>query len=88
MCPFRHGGRVPSRTRIGKMVAPVTSTIRGVPSEVMVGIERGLKHTSAVNLDHVQTVDCSRLEKYLGHLGEKTMGEICRALSIATGCED
>jgi mRNA-degrading endonuclease toxin of MazEF toxin-antitoxin module len=54
----------------------------------MVGIEQGLKHTSAVNLDHVQTVDRSRLKKYLGHLGKKTMGEICRALSIATGCED
>ena len=70
------------------MVAPVTSTIRGVPSEVMVGIEQGLKHTSAVNLDHVQTVDRSRLKKYLGHLGKKTMCEICRALSVATECED
>lgn len=38
------------------MVAPVTSTIRGAPSEVVVGVEEGLKGTSAVNLDHVQTV--------------------------------
>jgi len=70
------------------MVAPVTSSIHGVPSEVMVGIEQGLKHTSAVNLDHVQTVDRLRLKKYLGHLGKDTMDEICRALSIATECED
>lgn len=39
------------------MVAPVTSTIRGAPSEVIVGIEEGLKHDSAVNLDHLQTID-------------------------------
>ena len=44
------------------MVAPVTSTIRGAPSEVVIGINEGLKHESAVNLDHVQTVERSRLE--------------------------
>ena len=35
------------------MVAPITSTIRGAPSEVVVGIDEGLKTESAVNLDHV-----------------------------------
>jgi len=44
------------------MVAPVTSTIHGAPSEVRVGVEEGLKNESAVNLDHVQTVEQSRLE--------------------------
>jgi mRNA interferase MazF len=39
------------------MVAPITSTIRGAPSEVAVGIDEGLKNDSVVNLDHVQTVD-------------------------------
>ena len=37
-------------------VAPITSTICGAPSEVLVGIDEGLKHDSAVNLDHVQTL--------------------------------
>ena len=36
------------------MVAPITSTIHGAPSEVLVGIDTGLKTESAVNLDHVQ----------------------------------
>ena len=35
------------------MVAPVTSVIRGTPSEVVVGVDEGLKKDSAVNLDHV-----------------------------------
>jgi mRNA interferase MazF len=69
------------------MVAPITSTIRGAPSEVVVGVKEGLKHESAVNLDHVQTVEQSRLEGYLGHLEPAKMREVCRALAIATGCD-
>jgi len=70
------------------MVAPITSTIRGAPSEVIVGIEEGLKHSSAVNLDHVQTVDRSRLTRFVGSLGHSKMREVCRALAIAAGCAD
>ena len=69
------------------MVAPVTSTIRGAPSEVLVGPEHGLQQTSAVNLDHVQTVERSRLERCIGRLGPDEMREICRALALAVGCD-
>jgi mRNA interferase MazF len=69
------------------MVAPVTSTIHGAPSEVLVGVGEGLKHESAVNLDHVQTVEQSRLVGYVGHLGVEKMREICRALAVAVGCD-
>ena len=68
------------------MVAPVTSTIRGAPSEVPVGIEEGLKHESVVNLDHVQTVDKTRLRKFVGTLGRDKMARVYKALAIATGC--
>ena len=68
------------------MVAPITSAIHGVPSEVLVGAEQGLKHESAVNLDHVQTVDRSRLSGFIGHLDDALMDEVCRALAVATGC--
>ena len=70
------------------MVAPITSTVRGAPSEVLVGIAEGLKHDSAVNLDHVQTVEQTRLTRRLGRLGLPKMREVCRALAIATGCAD
>jgi mRNA interferase MazF len=69
------------------IVAPVTSTIRGAPSEVVVGVKEGLKHESAVNLDHVQTVERARLTGCVGHLGPDRMREVCRALSIAVGCD-
>jgi mRNA interferase MazF len=70
------------------MVAPVTSTIYGAPSEVLVGIAEGLKHESAINLDHVQTVEQSQLTGRLGHLGPAKLREVCRALATATGCAD
>jgi mRNA interferase MazF len=70
------------------LVAPITSTAHGAPSEVQVGIEEGLKHDSVVNLDQVQTVDQTRLRHFVGTLGPEKMPAVCRALLIATGCED
>jgi mRNA interferase MazF len=69
------------------IVAPVTSTLRGAPSEVRVGTEAGLKHDSAVNLDHVQTVERARLVRRVGRVPAGKMREVCAALAIATGCE-
>lgn len=69
------------------MVAPVTSTIRGAPSEVVVGMDEGLKRDCAVNLDHVQTVDKARLHRYVGKLSDAQMAAVCDALAIATGCD-
>jgi mRNA interferase MazF len=68
------------------MVAPITSRIRGAPSEVLVGHEEGLKTESAVNLDHVQTVDKARLGVLLGTVSEAKMRRVCNALAIAVGC--
>jgi len=47
-----------------------------------------LKHPSAVNLDHVQTVERARLVGYVGSLPPAKMHSVCRALAIATGCAD
>lgn len=69
------------------MVAPITSTIRGSPSEVIVGIDEGLKQDSAVSLDHVQTVEKASLKRFVGTVGSQKMNAVCRALAIATGCD-
>jgi mRNA interferase MazF len=68
------------------MVAPITSTVRGAPSEVVVGPDEGLKQVSAVNLDHVQTVSRARLARYVGTVSGEVMTRVCRALAVATGC--
>jgi mRNA interferase MazF len=70
------------------MVAPITSTRRGAPSEVPVGANEGLKRESAVNLDHVQTVERARLVSFVGSLDDLQMRRVCRALAVATGCSD
>ena len=70
------------------MVAPITSTVYGAPSEVLVGTDEGLKRPSAVNLDHVQTVERARLVGYVGSVTPARMNDVCRALAIATGCAD
>ena len=69
------------------LVAPLTSTIRGLPSEVVVGTTEGLKRESAINLDHIQTVERTHLSHYIGRLKPDQMQAVCRALAVATGCD-
>ena len=68
-------------------IAPLTSTIRGVPSEVVVGPEDGLKQPCAVNLHNVITVAKAGVGRRVAQLGEDRMHEVCRALAFALGCE-
>jgi len=68
------------------MVAPITSSIRGAPSEVIVGVDEGLKRDSAINLDHVQTVQKSRLKQFVGTVSPQKMNAVCSALAVAAGC--
>ena len=69
------------------IVAPITSTIRGLPSEVMLDVEHGMKGPCAVNLDHVQTVHQADLKRHVSTLPPAMMARICAALAVAVGCE-
>lgn len=66
-------------------VAPVTRTVRNIPSEVLLGTEDGLPESCAVNLDHVQTVARDRLGTLIATLPERRMLEIRNALLFALG---
>ena|SRR6266851_5699784 len=68
-------------------VAAVTSTVRGMPTEVRIGVNEGLKHESCVNLVNVFTIPQSELRQYVGSLTPNKMGQVCRALAIACGCD-
>ena len=68
-------------------VAPVTSTIRGVPSEVPLGPEDGLRQTCVANLHNLVTVDQEKLGRRLAQLTSRRMREVCAALAFALGCE-
>lgn len=67
-------------------VAPITSTIRGVPSEVPLGIEDGMKQPCAVNLYNLVTVARDGLGARVAHLGPDRMREVCVALGFALEC--
>ena len=69
------------------IVVPITSTARGLPTEVTVGIDEGLRHDSVINLDHIQTVEKQLLRRRTGTLSDEKMREVCRALAVATGCD-
>ncbi len=68
-------------------VAAVTSTLRGSPTEVELGITEGLKQTSCVNLCNLFTVHQKELRSFVGTVSREKMLEVCRALAIACACE-
>ena len=70
------------------LVAPCTTTIRGLPSEVV--LEPGadpVPRPCAVNLDSVESVSTAILTERLGRLAGERMTRICDALAIAVACE-
>lgn len=67
-------------------VAPITSTVRQVPSEVVLDVDDGMKGRCAVNLHNAVTVSQERLGKRIASLTAERMGEVCAALQFTLGC--
>jgi mRNA interferase MazF len=68
-------------------VAPITSMVRGVPSEVVLNEEDGMKAPCAVNLHNAVTISQHRLGRRVAHLSSLRMSEICAALRFSLGCD-
>jgi len=69
------------------LVAPCTTTIRGLPSEVLLDpSEDPIGRHSAVNLDSVESVSVALLVERIGALSGERMNQVCAALAIATDC--
>ena len=66
--------------------APVTSTIRGLSTEVRLGPADGIRVESVANLDNVQLIARARLVRRIGRTRPGAMSAICEALSTAVGC--
>jgi mRNA interferase MazF len=70
------------------LVAPCTTNIRGLPSEVI--LEPGedpIPRRSAANLDSVESVGVALLVERLGRLGDDRMRDVCAALAVAVDCD-
>ena len=70
------------------IVGPITSTVRGLSTEVPVGPKDGVRVASVVNLDNLQLLDRRLLRRKVGQLSAARMSEICTSVSIAIGCDD
>ena len=66
-------------------VAPITSTIRDIPSEVLLTNADGMPRDSAVNLDHLQTVSKGKIGSLITTLSTGKMQEVRLSLFFALG---
>ena len=69
------------------LIAPCTTTVRGLPSEVTLEpSEDPIPRASAVNLDSIESVSVGTLTQRLGRLSDQRMRQICAALNVAVDC--
>jgi mRNA interferase MazF len=66
-------------------IAPITSTIRGIPTEVVLTPAEGFANDCAINLDNIQTIPKAKLKTYLTHLAPAKLQALHRAIGFALG---
>ena len=76
------GGRVLNAV----LVAPLTTTIRDVPTAVRLGPADGIDRECVASLDNLTLLRKDRLRALVARLSEERMAELCNALAIAVGC--
>jgi mRNA interferase MazF len=69
-------------------VAPLTTTIRDIPTEVILTRAEGMARECAINLDHIQTVAKGRIGSLITTLDENKLGAVRTALLFALGFPD
>ncbi|CAN5778421.1 type II toxin-antitoxin system toxin endoribonuclease MazF3 [soil metagenome] len=69
------------------LVAPLTTTIRDIPTAVQLGPADGIDRDCIASLDNLTLVARERLRGRIGHLAPARMAELCDALSVALACE-
>jgi mRNA interferase MazF len=68
------------------LCAPITSTFRGLTTEVILGVDAGLDRESAANFDNTLLLERIHLLKRMGRVPAPVMQEACQALATAVGC--
>ncbi len=68
------------------LVAPVTTDVRGIPTEVTLGPTDGMPQLCAANFDNTFTLARHRLVERITTLPPTRLGEVCEAYRFAAGC--
>jgi mRNA interferase MazF len=69
-------------------VAPLTTRIRNIPSEVRLDRADGMHQACAANFDHLQTISKNKIGRLITRLGADRMAEAKRSLLFALGFDD
>ena len=69
-------------------IAPITSTIRSIPTELLLTKQDGVPHTCAANFDNLQTVPKSNIGDRITRLTSRRMKEAAAAVSFALGFDN
>ena len=78
--------RDPAIEFLGELtVAPITSTIRDIPSEVVLDLEDGIPKSCAANLDHLQTIPKGKVGALITTVSQHKMTQVFKALCFALG---
>jgi len=64
-------------------VVPITSTIRDIPSEVLLSKEDGMHNDCAINCDHIQTVSKDKIGSLIATLSKEKLFQVRNAISFA-----
>lgn len=68
------------------LAVPATRTVRGLPTEVVLGVADGMPAPCALAVDNLRVVRKGHLTTYVTTLGADRLREVCQALAFATAC--
>jgi mRNA interferase MazF len=68
------------------LAVPATRTVRGIPTEVPLGVDDGMPVECALSLDNMAVIPRPYFVERITKLGPDRLSEVCRALAVATGC--
>jgi mRNA interferase MazF len=64
-------------------IAPITSTVRDIPSEVFLSKNEGMPKDCAINLDHIQTVSKGKIGSLITRLSSEKLQQVREAILFA-----
>src|SRR5436853_395032 len=68
------------------LAVPATRTIRQIPTEVVLDADDGMPEDCALSLDNLTLVPKELFRTRITRLSVERMSEVCRALTLASGC--
>jgi len=66
-------------------IAPITGTIREIPTEVYLSVKDGMPKECAINFDHIQTVSKNKIGELITKLDSRKMDEVKKSILFAFG---